>query len=140
VPNAGLAVTVDVAANRLRPGPRRPGRSLRPRIAFVALITLVTLRALRPGLAPRDRRLARVTAVGRRIDEPQLAVLCLVTAADYSAAADLGNGIRDASPDRHHDNRSYCESNATETPARGSPSCSFHGPRRRRIRGPIEIG
>jgi hypothetical protein len=108
----GAAVCTNDAADRLRPRPCRPlrpggpGCSLRPLRPWRSSRPLRTcgplwacgsrrpLRALRPGLAPRDRRLARVTAVGRRVDQPQLAVLRLVTAGDHPAAADVGNQAR----------------------------------------------
>jgi hypothetical protein len=69
--------------DRPRPGPDagqggclsgQQGGARRPACARVALVTLVALRPLRAGLAPRDRRFARVAAVGRRIDQTQLAV------------------------------------------------------------------
>jgi hypothetical protein len=55
--------------------PLGPSRPLRPSGPLRAGVALVALRPLRPRLAPRDRRLARTTALGRRINQPQLAVL-----------------------------------------------------------------
>jgi hypothetical protein len=49
--------------------------------AGIALVALVALRprrprrALRPGLTPRDRCLAREAVVARWVDQPQLAIL-----------------------------------------------------------------
>jgi hypothetical protein len=57
--------------------------------------------------------------VGRRIDEPQLAILRLVTAVDHSTAADVCNGVGDAARDRHQDNRGDCHSNATKASVHG---------------------
>lgn len=51
------------------------GKQRRRRQTGVALVALLALRPRRPGLVPRDRRLARETAAGRRIDQPQLTVL-----------------------------------------------------------------
>jgi hypothetical protein len=57
--------------------------------------------------------------VGRRIDHPQLTVLRLVTAVDHPTAADVCNGVGDASRDRYHDNGGDCQSNATKTSVHG---------------------
>jgi hypothetical protein len=57
--------------------------------------------------------------IGRRIDQPQLTVLRLVAAVDHAAAADVRNGVGDASRDRHNDNGGDCHSYA--------PKASVHG-------------
>jgi hypothetical protein len=81
-----------------------------------------------------------VTAVGRRIDDTQLAVGRLVTAVDHSAAADVGNGIGDTARNRYDYDGGNRENNAAETPTHSSPSCSFPGARdTAEIEGLIEI-
>jgi hypothetical protein len=66
-----------------------------------------------------------MTAVGRRIDDTQLAVGRLVTAVDHPAAADLGDGICDTARNRYDNDGGNRENNAAEAPAHSSPSCSL---------------
>jgi hypothetical protein len=67
----GSSFRVKIAVGEWTRRPLWPWRSGRTRITLVALRPR---RPLRPGLAPRDRRLARMTVVGRRVDQPQLTV------------------------------------------------------------------
>jgi hypothetical protein len=46
----------------------------------------------------------------------------LVTAVDHAPAADVGNGVGDASRDRQHHDDGDCQDNATKTSVHGSPS------------------
>jgi hypothetical protein len=57
--------------------------------------------------------------VGPGIDQPQLAVLGLVTGVDHTAAADVCDGVRDASGDGHEHDRGDCHGNATKASVHG---------------------
>jgi hypothetical protein len=56
---------------------------------------------------------------GRRVDNPQLAVLRLVTAVNHAAVANVCNGVGDPSRNHHHDDGGDGHSNATKTSVHG---------------------